>query len=456
VKKPNLHSCNVLELRPESRQLWRFSTEGKIRLQSEQSLAVSEILPAKWVAKSWRALFQKKLNIAWLPAGQVFLRVLHLPLCEPEELPGMVEFQLEKVSPLPVGQILWSFEVIPGKLENQQAVVVIVAARNEVETILGQLETTGYLPDRLELPQLHQLLKMPVEEDGAWIYFDSDQGASFCVAAWWFHGTLQMIHLLHLPETEDRAALLAEELNNMAWAGEIEGWLQPPAKVHLVADESIAGVWESALSQWAGDPVKIIAPLPKPVLAEVAAQRAARGESRANLLPSDYLSRYQQQFVDRLWMRGLGAVLLVYIVGVAAYFGVLQVLGYQQTRAEQQVRSLSTPFTNALQLNEQVGILQDQLELKYAALDSWKAASELLPLDLTLLHLRLQNGRALIIQGTALPENTSLIYDYNEAMRKATIDGEPVFSSVTSPRILPRAGMSSWDFTADLKRTAME
>ena len=43
-------------------------------------------------------------------------------------------------------------------------------------------------------------------------------------------------------------------------------------------------------------------------------RRAARScatRLNTNLLPPEYTARYRQQFIDRLWMRGLGAVLMV-------------------------------------------------------------------------------------------------------------------------------------------------
>src|SRR5207253_1814498 len=107
-------SCNVLQAGTDARRLWQFATgNSQVALSAEQRLVSSAPLPAKLITKDWRTLWQKKLNIAWLPAEQVFLRIIHLPKCEPEELRSMVELQLEKLSPLPVNQIVWSFEVVP-------------------------------------------------------------------------------------------------------------------------------------------------------------------------------------------------------------------------------------------------------------------------------------------------------------------------------------------------------
>src|SRR5437764_10981940 len=111
----------------------------------------------------------------------------------------MVELQLEKLSPLPVYQIVWSVVPVPQSAGELQAVIVIVAERNGVEDFLGKLETDGYMADRLELPFLHQLPGTVIDVDGAWIYVQAAETKSVCLVAWWYGGTLQQLNLLNLP-----------------------------------------------------------------------------------------------------------------------------------------------------------------------------------------------------------------------------------------------------------------
>jgi hypothetical protein len=404
---------------------------------SHRKLAPQEPLPPKIVGKDWSTVFQRKLNLAWLPADRVFIRVLHVPAAEPQEVLSMVELQLEKLSPLPVGQVVWSAELLP-PVENLQPVIVIIAGRELVEEFLGQLESAGYLADRLEIPCLHQLLETRVEGDGVWVYPSLESGSHLCLLAWWCRGILQQVQLVHLPDGENRTALVVEQLTKTAWAGEVEGWLTSPLRCYLVADAATAALWEPALSQWAGIPVTVVEPLEESKLGEVAARRAARGETHVNLLPAEYGMKYQQQFVDRLWMGGLGAVLGIYIAGVLIYFGALQVLRYQVRSVEGQIAAISTEFTNAVKLRERIDVLQNQLHLKYAALDCFKAVSEKLPADLTLVSLQFQRGQKLLLQGTAPPEMTTQITDYNDDLRKVRVDGQPLFSKVSPPRVVNR------------------
>ncbi|MGZ4988935.1 MAG: hypothetical protein ACXWBP_12875, partial [Limisphaerales bacterium] len=107
-------SANVLHTTPGGRQLWRFNASGTgFAFAEEQKLGVNEPLPADLVAKDWRTLLRSKLNVAWLPPDKVFLRAVQLPSSDLNEIRAMVELQIEKLSPLPVTQIVWSIQVLP-------------------------------------------------------------------------------------------------------------------------------------------------------------------------------------------------------------------------------------------------------------------------------------------------------------------------------------------------------
>ena len=79
-------------------------------------------------------------------------------------------------------------------------------------------------------PILDQLQATPITEDGAWIYPAASGGENTALVAWWYGGVLQNLDLVTLPPTE-RPASLKEQLMQMAWAGEMEGWLSSPPRI---------------------------------------------------------------------------------------------------------------------------------------------------------------------------------------------------------------------------------
>ena len=457
-----IDSCNVLQTGPDARHLWQFDARNnRFALIRAQTTPAGEPLPAKAVSKDWRSLFQHKLNIAWLPPEHVFLRVAQFPKSEFNETLAMVELQLEKLSPMPVAQIAWSVQVLPQTVGDLQTVIVIIVARNVVEEFLGQLEGQNYLADRLELPILDQLQATTITQDGAWIYPGGPGGLNTALVAWWYGGVLQQLDLVHLPPA-NRPASLKEQLMQMAWAGELEGWLAAPPRWHLVADASTAGEWEPALSEGLEQPIELIPPLAAAELAALTARRSSHAPQNGNLLPAEFSTRYQQQFIDRLWMRGLLAVGALYIAGVVIYLIGLQFMLFKTRSAEGDVAERGPSYTNAIQLKARYQVLKDRQELKYAALNCWNVTAKLMPVSLTLETMNFSDGRRLTLSGTAPSEGVRELNSFEGAMRKWTdADGQQLFDPLKGENMIYRANgpgsaTVSWNFTLELKRAEVQ
>lgn len=442
-----------MQVGADARRIWTFDAARKdFNLKGEEVVPAGQPLPEKLVANDWRVLFQSRLNVALLPVDKVFLRVAQLPVGNFEETLAMVELQLEKFSPLPVTQIAWSIHALPGIVDNLQTVIVIIVAREVVEEFIGQLEGQGYLADRLELPLIDQLQATPISGDGAWIYPYGGTADFTGLVAWWYGGLLRNLALLHVPAAGNRGAVLKEQLAQMTWAGELEGWLTSPPLWHLVADEKTTADWQAMFQQGLGSSANVANALPPAQLAALTAKRSAQSDPKANLLPPEYSTRYHQQFVDRLWMGGLGAALMVYIAGVVIYFAFLAVQVYRTDTVQSEVKQLSASYTNTLQLKARMQVLQDRQALKYASLDCWKVVAEELPESLTLQGLDFKNGKTLALSGVAPADQASLITDFTEHLQKKTVNGQLFFASVDSApwQRNPGGNTVTWNIHAEL------
>ena len=451
------NSCNVFSPGTDAKELWQFSSSGDaFSLSRAERKLPAEDLPSKLAIKDWQTLFQPKLNVAWLPAEKVFLRAVQLPKADFTETISMVELQLEKLSPLPVTQIVWSFELFPNADPSMQTALVTIVARAGVEEFLGQLEGQHYLADRLELPFLDQLRATKITGDGVWIYPGTHKDS--CLIAWWYGGTLHSLSVVHLPAHEGVSQSLRDQLSQMAWAGELEGWITSPPRYHVVVDPAHAALLEEKVREAVQQPVEVVPHLPPHELAALTARRAAQADPRTSLLPPEYATRYRQQFVDRLWMRGVGAVLLVYVAVVLFYLGLVQFGKFQHGRVEERAVALGGAYTNALQLKARLQVMHDQIELQYAALECWKAAAELMPPELTLDSISLERGRTLRLYGSAASEDSPKVIDYNEAMGKVSAKGQALFAKVNPPNVTLKLGSQqiAWNFSCDLKRTDTE
>ncbi len=489
------HSCNILQIASDANRLWQFDAKGGgFALNREHRGALDEPLPARSIAKSWSSLWQPRLNVAWLPPENVFLRVIELPKSNFGETLAMVELQLEKLSPMPVTQIVWTIHVLSRrgnpprseagaeaatsgetKPEDLQTVVVVIVERRVVEEFLGKLEGRGYLADRLEVPMLDQLEATPVTKDGllrqpaapklheggseaaadAWIYPLALAGQSAALVAWWCGNALRNLSFVVLPPAGDRAKPLKSQLAQLAWAGELEGWLTASLiQWHLVADTAVATEWENALREVLNEPVQVVPPLPPAELAARTAQRAAAADSHAALLPAEFPARYHQQFVDRLWLRGLMATGVLYAIGVAIYFCATGVLAYRTHGVEQQVAALSGSYTNVMELKARSDVLKKRQDLKYAALDCWKVVAERLPTNITLQRFSFADGQKLSLSGTALADQVNTLFDFNTTMQKATNQNRPMFDLQGGEPVNPRKGAGNtvtWSFSLKLQ-----
>lgn len=455
---PRWNSCNVLQIAPDASRIWQFDAKsGNFVLSREQKVANDVSLPARFVGKSWSSLWQPKLNIAWLPPENVFLRVIELPKSNFDETVGMVELQLEKISPMPVGQIVWTIHILPTASADLQSVVVVIASRNSVEEFLGKLEGRGFLADRLEASMLDQLAATPASGDGAWIYAGA-RGANSALVAWWSGGALRNLSFIVLPTEGDSAKSLREQLTQLAWAGELEGWLASQPLWHLVADPLTAPQWETLLREALNEPVQTTHPLPPVELAAQTSRRAAAATG-TGLLPAEFSARYRQQFHDRLWLHGLYTAGALYLVFVAIYFAATTVLNYKTTGVEREARALGKGYTNVMQLQAEYNVLKERDQLKYAALDCWKIVAEKLPDTITLQHFTFSEDR-LTLSGVAPQDQFNELLSFNSEMKKATLDGKPMFDPKGSANqdVNPSIAGDTlrWTFTVQLANSELE
>jgi hypothetical protein len=447
--------CNVLQSGSDIRNLWQFSASGKFNLNKHETRLGKEKLPEKLIARDWQTLFQPRLDVAWLSSHKVFLRVIQLPKADLAETQSMIDLQLEKLSPVPVAQVVWGFELLPTAEPDMQTAVVMIVPRSEVDAYLGSLEAQGFTADRLELAFIDQLRATKPHEDGAWIFPAGSGVTDSCLVAWWYHGTLRNLSIVHLPMIGDKAAALQHQLAQMTWAGELEGWLTSPPRYHLVADPETAELWRNFFSP--EHPLEIASSIGPGELAALTARRAVAGEPRTNLLPPEYAARYKQQFVDRLWMRSLGAVLVVYILLAGAYIGWVQFAKWRYTSVESQVAALGPTYTNVIQIKDRVRIMQEQIALQYAALECYRALAETLPAELTLDTMYFDRGRKLTVSGSAAEPDRLKVIEFNEQLMRVRSGDQLLFSQVDPPQ--HNSGPNNqirWRFTCDLKRFDIE
>jgi len=427
-RKQRLTSCNVLDCTRDHQQFWRFTPSGRsVKLvevydDPDPHALISSQHTRRDASQMWDPHCQ---NDAWLPMEKVFFRVLQLPMCDPEELEGMVELQLEKISPLPVSQIVWTFETVPpvtGTAPDHQVVVVILASRTMVEDQIGQLESIGYRPDRLEVPVLRQVLAARDEAgqvDGAWVYPRIINDQPVCLVAWWVGGELRNINVAHLTSTEHLNEL-TEHLTASAWAAEQEDWAPAEWRWHLVADRELAEQWLPLLNEWAGQGVQPHDPPETASLAAVCAHNASRPLEEANLLPPEYRDRFHRDDVDRVWLNVAGWMLVAYALFVGLYFHFLGNLRDEARKARSESKKLERKHEGMALEEERFLKKREYDELRKKALECMQAVAVSLPGDMELLTMnfndRKESNQNLSVTGSVPTDLDELVATFKDQM----------------------------------------
>jgi hypothetical protein len=464
------NDCNVLDCSTGKQQFWRFAKgKNQMKLVHVRETEADEPIQAKHLERDasqmWRPHCQ---NDAWLPSEKVFFRVLQLPNCDPRELPPMVEMQLERISPIPLGSAVWTFEVVPVFRADraQQTVVVMFAERAVVEKYVGELEKIGYRPDRLETPVLHQVMATPQggeRPDGAWIYPRFAEEQVICTVAWWDEGVLHNITQISLT-TSEHLNELTEHLTATTWAGEMEGWLTGATDWHLVVEKDVGEQWLPILNEWAGHGVQVLEPPDAGELAAVSAARALRPIDRGNLLPPDLRARYRRDDVDRVLGNLFVWSLMIYIVCMAGYifYWKPQVNGdlAEAKSANVKIKKMEKDLKS---LEVRHRLLKDQLELSAAALNVLKAVAEFMPEEVNLVILKFNERggqrRNINLHGQMKAEDWEKLAVYREKLTQATVkdqetnEEKKLFSEVITGTTSPVAGgYTAWNINCLLRR----
>ena len=413
--------------------------------------------PAKAVGKDWSDLLRRKLNIATLPPEKVFLRVVELPECEPDELLPMVEFQIEDLSPLPMAQAVWSAEAVPGSTgtEGNQTVLVMIAERGVVGDRLDELEAVNYLADRVEVPLLRELVPGEPREDGAHIQLVQGADSVLALVSWWFAGRLRDVNSFNLPDTAASRDALVEKINSVALAGEVAGWMPDEPACHLAKRGDVAADWNTALAKCFGR-IREVEPMSEVDLATAAVEFTVR-TTAPGLMLEDYSARNRQRFQDGLWMEGIKGAVALMLIGLCFFFAYGSWLQSDLDDLNQQVKVQGLQYTNALSLKAKMQTLKKQEALKTAALNAWSEVAIGLPGELKFTQLMFSSDRTLEgntsrklrIVGTADDGKETFIDDYNLVLARMEVkgrEGQKLFSSVSPgpSRKDPRKKLTTW------------
>ncbi|MCX6905762.1 MAG: hypothetical protein NTW03_20230 [Verrucomicrobia bacterium] len=123
---------------------------------------------------------------------------------------------------------------------------------------------------------------------------------------------------------------------------------------------------------------------------------------------------------------------------------------------ETEFLAMGGSYTNTMKIKAEVQVLQDQVDLQFAALECWRATATQLPAELTLEGFNFQRGKTLTIFGAGPVEASKSAGDYSEALGKVVFKEQPLFVKVTIPDLHNTGQGLRWNLAAELNRTTTE
>lgn len=385
-----------------------------------------------------------------LPSEHVLLRVLNLPTINDAEIAGMVDIQVDKLSPFPADNTITSHEIL-ARGDTSSTVIVAAARRNMVDALGSVMGGASLFARRLDVETLCWLELLAeageMAEEGCRIVMLRDVRTTDLVA---LRDGLPIV-MTSMGRTD--------QLSDEDMRAELDYVLTA-----LEAEHGVARVDSLSLWHWGPEPRALVAAIKDmvqgnvaphpfdslPSLSEGLARRTLKEGSFLNLAPAEWdAGEKRVQFKKNLTAATVAA-LGVWLVIVAAVIAGFRIQRHRIAAGEARLAELKEPARDARRLKNLLDLVERYTTRKHSALQCLKEVSRLMPgaIELSLFKYDNEKGRQVQIQGESALANS--IYDFEEALR-----GSQLFETVQldGPKSL-RTGKHSFSITLSLMKGA--
>ncbi len=435
----------IIRGRADSSYDWVVYRRGQSSsLESGTIANITEPLPAGLDAKRAGAT-----TIA-LPASQIVTRILTLPLRDKEELAGAVALQVDKFSPFPVEQMVYSYEILQ-QTEEETVVLVAMAQHVSVAEWGHALREAAVHIERVDCAALgawHDLVKqgkLDAQRRQSFLLLDTDEA----VLLTHDRGHLLSISGLGAPgDFADSSVCtdLSEEVARILMETDADYGIGEKAQLMVLAasaEDSLVALGE-ALAEATG--IEVVQPdqYTFPDIAGGILQRSlavsATQSGLLNLIPSEWVrDADSRRFRDKLMAIG-GGLLALWLVLLGGGLGYLAweraTLEQLREREQQWLRPANAVRSMRLQVN----LIDRYRDRTHSALEVLREVSSLLPEGIDLVSFTYRKGDGLEIIGEA--DSGRLVLQFNERL-----NGSELFRDVRpGTRAQTRQGRHRFSF----------
>jgi hypothetical protein len=431
--------------------------EGSIAIPDDFfSREDTPLFPAEVLPKI-RHSFSGVITVS-LPSSKLLMRIIELPSTDPEELSGMVELQIDSLSPFAVDQLTVSYEVFH-QADGRSRVLAVAAPRKTVDalgdlfkeqnvyirsldaevlawwTLLvthGQLQSEGRVVLILEE---HTEFSMIVVDDNVPIWIRS-------------------LELFHDFQDESVMQEIADEIGYTLLALEAEYGPRDIAEILFWSESEIPQKFCELLRSQCGAEVSLhdLRSIP-PVSEGLALRSAERRLHHVELIPGEWVDLQHRRQLMKISVAATIAVLGVWLAVVAVTGTVFSIRQIGLNRVRKEADKYAVPARAAQDAREEMLSLEKYADRSHSALECLREITVNMPAGIEITSFTYKKGGAVSLRGSG--DRADIIYDYFQNLGSSELF-EGVKDQPVNTRTVKGRRISTFSITAELPEIAGE
>lgn len=381
--------------------------------------------------------------------GDVFCQILRLPATDPAELKQMLDLQIDNITPLPLEEVVYSFEPLD-IVDGQTRVLVAIARKATVNERVEALETAGLQAEIVSVDALAMFRAL-----GKRNLLMTDDNRNVLVRL----GPVTADVIVYSREVilavrsivlgAEAESILREELQRTFVAAEAGQPQRARGNVIFLTHDDQAKLFAERVASGLRAEASFLTDgvVPSPGLS-LCLECAGTAVPPLNLLPDEWRQKRQTAAFRHHLIRGAIGVIALYAMALGVFLTFLVLRNSQLHRVDNEINTHQAEFHKAKALQSELLAMSKQLDLKYSALEVLREVSVLLPDNVKLTSFVYKKDQAVTIKGQS--PTAALALDFQSRLEKCDL-----FSKVVAERSATEAGgLTKFGLTCTLKTAA--
>ena len=397
-------------------------------------------------AQSLRQQFDPREHriVTSVSCEDVLCQILRLPATERTELKQMLDLQIDNITPLPLEEVVYSFEPL-AVADGQTRVLVAIARKSKVNERVEALESAGLQPEMVSVDVLAMFRALArrnllATDDHLNVLVILGSVSADVIV----YSQVVPLAVRSIVLGAEGESVLREELQRTfvaTEAGQPERamggviFLAPGEELKAFAEKVAGGLTAQSSFLTNGT-------VPSPALS-LCLQYAAGEAAPLNLLPEEWRQKRQTKALRRRLIRGAIAVGIVYILALTAFVTLLAVKNAHLSGVNREIKSREGDFIAARELQGRLIAMRNQLDTKSSALEVLREITVRMPKDMQLTSFVFKKDMTLSLKGQA--PSGAVALDFQGRLQQCDL-----FSKV-SGRSDTVGGLTKFDLTCTLK-----